>query len=123
MNQFRFNSGNRHIGPVFLEPLDDVGEDALQVTTVIAHRHQGDDGRLPYVLVIDFRPGNIEFLMQSGQDRFDDPSFFLERKDAVELECKDTGRHNHGHIVKRFASAVKHLRASGYQLSGCVRQT
>ena len=66
-----------HLGPVVLDPADNVLKLRFDVAAGISDGHDSQAGRAPDVLVFDFGRGDVELAMEPGQERFEQGAFLL----------------------------------------------
>ena len=93
-NQLNLIIRDLTIQPAPLNPLDDLGHQAVDVIGIIGDGHGRDDRRLPGVEVIDLGDGDVELVPQPGDDAFDDPPLIFERGGGnIQFDSTDSDNH------------------------------
>jgi hypothetical protein len=87
------------IRPLGLDPLHGSIENLLDMRRIVRHAGQRDRCRLPTVVVIDLGSRDIEFLVQTRQQRFQHGALALQRLVTVEMQFDETGSNNHDVIL------------------------
>ncbi len=67
------------IGKALFNPVRDLRKHLIPVLVAVADHCTGENRRLMGVLMIDLRCGDVEILMERGQERLQPTALFLQR--------------------------------------------